>query len=750
MMRISTGRHLTLMLLLAGGLATVPANFAAAAAQGSSFAVEGVGFRGTYKVGYWTPLWVRAPETDARDATQFEVTASDSDGVPMTVRVPASTTAGEVAADGDGSATLIYTKVGRIDSAMEVSLTANGKIVARQTLAPSELLSDDSLIRPLRATSQLIVQVGATPLGIREAYPDREAGVGELGRQFVPLESLKQLPIDWFGYDAVDVLVLATGDGELFAQLAADERRLAAIERWLETSGRLVVACGRSAPELIAPGKPLERFLPAKFISLERLPQTRGLENFAETPDPIGGVYGRTAIQVPRLTDVAGTVDVDGRGGDLPLVIRAPRGFGELVFVGVDFEVTPLAEWSGRTEFWRGLLRPYLADVNVGESQSLVSHGYDDLAGAVRQRLGRSFRGVAPVTFPIVALLAIGYLALLGPLDYLFVHKFVRRPGIAWITFPVLVLACSGGLTWLAAARRASGTIQVNQAEVVDVDAATGQARGSYWATLYSPSARRFDLTVAPRLPDGTTPQETVSRVSWLGLPGAGRGGMHARGIDLDPAQTDYQLAAELNALSAVPLLTSSTKSFAAGWTGSAGRLLNTDLVPNDDGLLVGSIANETGVTLRDACLLYGGWGYRLPDFEAGQSLDVGPQLSAIQVRTLLARRAGQSTRGLVDRNLFSVDRASTDELLNVMMFYEAVGGASFVGLPSQYEARCDLSRLLVLGRAILIAQIDDGGSRLVDQSANAHQPIPINDSTVLYRFVIPIAPGPWPLTPDP
>jgi hypothetical protein len=99
---------------------------------------------------------------------------------------------------------------------------------------------------------------------------------------------------------------------------------------------------------------------------------------------------------------------------------------------------------------------------------------------------------------------------------------------------------------------------------------------------------------------------------------------------------------------------------------------------------------------------------------------------------------------------LFSVDRASTDELLNVMMFYEAVGGASFVGLPSQYEARCDLSRLLVLGRAILIAQIDDGGSRLVDQSANAHQPIPINDSTVLYRFVIPIAPGPRPPTPDP
>ena len=38
------------------------------------------------------------------------------------------------------------------------------------------------------------------------------------------------------------------------------------------------------------------------------------------------------------------------------------------------------------------------------------------------------------------------------------------------------------------------------------------------------------------------------------------------------------------------------------------------------------------------------------------------------------------------------------------MMFYDAVGGEGFAGLPNRYQADCDLSRLLDLDRAILVA----------------------------------------------
>ena len=59
---------------------------------------------------------------------------------------------------------------------------------------------------------------------------------------------------------------------------------------------------------------------------------------------------------------------------------------------------------------------------------------------------------------------------------------------------------------------------------------------------------------------------------------------------------------------------------------------------------------------------------------------------------------------------MFFSDRATADELLNVMMFYDAAGGQSFAGLPNRYQSYCDLSRLLELGRAILVAEVPAPG----------------------------------------
>ena len=58
----------------------------------------------------------------------------------------------------------------------------------------------------------------------------------------------------------------------------------------------------------------------------------------------------------------------------------------------------------------------------------LVARGYNDLSGALRQRLGRSFTSLAPIGFPLVAVLAIAYLFVLGPLDYLLVQRWLRQP----------------------------------------------------------------------------------------------------------------------------------------------------------------------------------------------------------------------------------------------------------------------------------------------------------------------------------
>src|SRR5262249_36123170 len=151
---------------------------------------------------------------------------------------------------------------------------------------------------------------------------------------------------------------------------------------------------------------PLTSFVTGKFSGTVRLPETSALERFAASTK-INGL-----VDVPRLTDVEGSIDAyyGDHPSELPLVFRAPRGFGEITFAGVEFSNPPLTQWPGRVGFLRALLQPYLHGDTTDASQKLVASGFNDLSGALRQQLGRNFVAVLPISFSTVALLAIAYL----------------------------------------------------------------------------------------------------------------------------------------------------------------------------------------------------------------------------------------------------------------------------------------------------------------------------------------------------
>jgi hypothetical protein len=691
-----------------------------------------IGFDGTFKVGHWTPVWVKVSGDTMAAKTSIELTTIDSDGVEVTV---------STAAGSDGP-TLLTTRVGRLGSAVQLKLVAeDGHLLDRAELSARRGQEGGARYVALLATGQLVVQIGPGALGLAEVLAEQEADDGTTASGFVQLTDVDALPTDWFGYDGVDVLVLTTSDVAFCERLAADIQRFDALRRWLELGGRLVICAGRTAPKLLGAGMPLADLVPGKFTELVRLPQTQALENFAGSGDAISQSGAQQNIPLPQLVEVQGRVELFGRGNDLPIVVRAARGLGELAFVGLDLSESPFAEWTGRQAFLRAVLRPYLADPDANRTkQKLVSLGYDDLAGALRQRLGRSFAGVAVIGFPWVAVLIIGYLLLLGPLDYLFVERATRRPWVAWLTLPVIVLATSLGAAMLAGAAKNTDGQRINRAELVDFDLTTGRTRGTCWATLYSPQAERFDVALAPRLPDGRPAENAQTLVSWLGLPGSGLGGMHAAGEPIDVTGVGYREATNLSELYGLPVLTASTKSLFARWdcprTEGAAPPLAAELSIDDDGLLVGAFTNNTGAPLAGVCLLHGQWGYRLGDIQPGQRREIGPQLNAIRVKTIVTRRARRASAS--DQDAFLANRANADELLNVMMFYKAAGGEGFAGLPNRYQADCDLSRLLELDRAILVAGGKNRGSQWTDaggESFGREQ----DKSTVIYRFIIPV-----------
>src|SRR6185503_2215583 len=107
-----------------------------------------------------------------------------------------------------------------------------------------------------------------------------------------------------------------------------------------------------------------------------------------------------------------------------------------------------------------------------------------------------TFASVVPIGFATVAVLALLYIVFLGPLDYLLVNRWVRRPWVAWVTFPLIVVAFCGATMSLAAWRNGGAVSHANRLELVDVDTLAGRARGTLWTAIYSPVAKQFDLSV--------------------------------------------------------------------------------------------------------------------------------------------------------------------------------------------------------------------------------------------------------------
>jgi hypothetical protein len=280
---------------------------------------------------------------------------------------------------------------------------------------------------------------------------------------------------------------------------------------------------------------------------------------------------------------------------------------------------------------------------------------------------------------------------------------------------------------------------RLNRLELIDVDTITQRARGIYWGTLYSPTTEQFELSLKTASLDENSQSSSSALLSWWGLPGAGIGGMNAEGTDFRIIPEAYHHGEKLESLERVPILTSSTKSLMARWTSAVGPLVEAQLA-DDNGLVSGTIVNRTGRLLRNVRLMYGGWGYRLGNLEAGGRLDVGDHLDSHRVKTIVgsASLAG-SPRSAADTTLATVEGASPLGLLNLMMFYEAAGGEGFAKLPNRYLAYCDLSRHLDLGRAILVADLDAQGSRLMEQSGGEPLGEDGDFGAVVVRFVLPV-----------
>ncbi len=411
---------------------------------------------------------------------------------------------------------------------MNVSLIAaeGGRILAER------VFSDDETPEALPTDHKLILEMGS-PLEFGSAIRFSEEGEPE-GTTIVHLDDPSAWPDRSCGYAGVDYVVLTTSDPKIYERIS--QATFAALERWVQLGGRLVMSVGLHGPELIAPDAPLARFSPGRFAGTTALNRFGALESFARTGEPLDAarVGPRRQLDAARLEDVQGQVlAYEGeRPTDLPLIAHRGLGFGEVTFVAVDLDLPPLSRWPARAELLAALLGrdASLAAARPGgggAGQGML--GFDDLSGQLRAAIDR-FPGVRLTPFWLVAMLGIGYVLLLFPVDYLLRRMTAHhdtaqradglvRGALPWLRLTVWIVAASVGIGLLGA-RWKSERVELSSAEVVDFDVETGLARGNDWFSVYCPSSQIFDLKLAQSLPIANS-QLRAAELSWLGLPGA-------------------------------------------------------------------------------------------------------------------------------------------------------------------------------------------------------------------------------------
>jgi hypothetical protein len=685
-----------------------------------------LGFNGHYKLGRWTPVEVEISPTTSVEA-QLVVEAPDPSGsiaaFPSEKRSFAAGThrlRGLFQNGRLGGEVRVFVRLFS-DAGIEAISVANDSGVAAE---------------PLGQGTALVATLGSEagiPAGDEQSgdEPADSAEADEAARflaRLVPLANADQLPSEPAGYDSLDVLIIS-------GEYALDRATNDALEQWVRGGGHLIVSVGAGTSAYV--GSPLAEWVPVEVApDPQRVRDLSGLETFAGRTQRLEAAQG---VPAAWLGEWEGRELVSG-GPFGPLLVRVPHGFGAVSFLAVDLNRPPLSQWPGTPSLVRRMIGTggvQSAAENRPRGRHLTRSGITDLATQLRTAQEKFPRVDRLSLWTVMGLLA-AYLLVIGPLDYLLVHRVLKRPRLTWITFPLLVVAATALAVW--GAQRTNGErVRVNQIDLVDMDVESQWCRARSWINLYSPDTRRYEAEMAPA--EWMPPDDSgdALRMVWYGVPESSYGGMYRPG-GFELGRSDYEFSPEATAVQNLPVKIWSTRGLTGQWSRRGAPPVSGALRSTGLGRLSGSISHQLGAPLHDWTLVYGGRAYLPPANRrdgGSDALPPGKELrpdvrNAVPSRELKSYLTGtravrvnpgsptreeildQETRYDPLNPGKPVDAQAT-EIVRMISFHEAAGGTGYTGLQNSALGDLDLTELVNdLNRAVLFGRIEIPAGRLV------------------------------------
>jgi hypothetical protein len=595
-----------------------------------------------YKTAAWTPVYIGLtninkydPKRDGPAEVIVETPDCDDTAHTYTVIVPPFDEKEGLAGNAD---VVAYTRTGSRYGEIKIRVVAGGKDLC-QPYETGRAVGGYQNAVALDPAQGLYLAVGSRLPGLRGLAKERtnqpaqppDAG-DQTERKFAValLARVSELPTVWFGYAAADVVILSTSDRDFTTALVSDPGRLGALGEWVRRGGRLIVCAGRNA-DLLAGSAELNALLPVDVGPSYQAGSLQVVWRDGGAPggDPLADPDPNKQLSLVRLTPrdkpprpVRALVDGPKNVNQAtPVVMQGPAGLGRVTVVAFDLDQSPFTRWTGHTEFWKQLLARAGPRIPASAVTNPNVYVYgQDRSSADRQLQGinnqlEQFEGVPVISFGWVALFILLYILVVGPLDYLFLKKVVKRLELTWVTFPTVVIAVSAAAYFTAYHLKGS-ELRINKFDLVDVDLQTNRAYGQTWFSLFSPRIQKYTVGVEPAapwagLPEGTEPATTVT---WFGESRQGRQSLFRH---------SYEYAPRAEGLRGVPIQVWTTKGFQADWAAPLvkdapaieSRLRHPPGRPDD---LIGSVTSRLPVPLEEVILIYRGeaavLGTLLPD----------------------------------------------------------------------------------------------------------------------------------------
>lgn len=686
-----------------------------------------------FKAGAWAPVSVDIMVgDDPLENAELSVEVADIDDVQntYTVKLPRSVKPQQ-------SITVnTYVRVG----------SRGGEMMTRVTQGGSEVTRRPSQFDTLDLDDLLFVAIGGQLPGFRQALNaqrprdnnnpgnpnfnnfNRQSNEGHVAR----LETVDSLPRNWFGYQAADLVLLTTSDADFVNKLINDKARHGALMEWVLRGGKLVISGGRNhdllpalAPEVLEAGgeQKLARLkVKPGGLKLPRLNLDAYVRGQVPVPlEALPAKEGEPAtlslanFQRKRGKDIEVLAYSSDEKDKHPVVVRVPYGTGQIVLTAFDIDQPPFSQWASQNDFWKRLQEDM--GVSLSSAENLPMRGFNfepntsnDVAASLLGLL-QAFPEVSNISFGWVALFIFVYIIVVGPLDYFFLKKVVKRLELTWITFPTVVLVVSVVAYFTAYALKGNDLL-INKADVVDIDLEGQTGYGHTWFTLFSPRIQNYTVGLEPATPVWAKPagdDDKAVLLGWMGKPDESFGGM-GRSRSQSLFRRTYNYAPDATGLEGVPIQVWSMKSFNGSWV----RPVNPDTPPlvadlkfgGDDGRHpVGTITNQLPFELSDAHLIVGGGrGGMVYSFDKPLVTDT-PQrlLSNRQGRTL----ADWLTSGVPQQGFGQNRPAPSDKtsIFRRISFFQSDPGARQTRNVTMRNL--DLSwRLRLKNEAILVARV--------------------------------------------